>query len=122
MNHVAHLAIRQAGVDPTTPSCSADNEYNGEIGARISAIFVILVGSVFGKTNGFFILPCFHLLIADFITGAVFPVFAQKHKGTKVPECAFFIAKYFGSGVIIATAFIHVCTSIYASSTVSNSW
>lgn len=25
-----------------------------------------------------------------------------------VPKLAFFIAKYFGSGVIIATAFIHV--------------
>ena len=27
-----------------------------------------------------------------------------------MPEWAFFIAKYFGSGVIIATAFIHVRT------------
>lgn len=28
-----------------------------------------------------------------------------------VPPVAFFIAKYFGSGVIIATAFIHVSCS-----------
>lgn len=40
--------------------------------------------------------------------GAVFPVYANRHKGIGVPEWAFFIAKYFGSGVIIATAFIHV--------------
>lgn len=40
--------------------------------------------------------------------GACFPVFAARHKGTGVPDWAFFIAKYFGSGIIIATAFIHV--------------
>ena len=43
--------------------------------------------------------------------GAWFPVYAARHKGVGVPEWAFFIAKYFGSGVIIATAFIHVSTS-----------
>lgn len=40
--------------------------------------------------------------------GACFPVYASRHKGTLVPSWAFFIAKYFGSGIIIATAFIHV--------------
>lgn len=40
--------------------------------------------------------------------GACFPVFAARHEGTRVPAWAFFIAKFFGSGIIIATAFIHV--------------
>ena len=40
--------------------------------------------------------------------GTAFPVFAQRHKRVGVPEWAFFTVKYFGSGVIIATAFIHV--------------
>ena len=40
--------------------------------------------------------------------GACFPVYASRHEGTHVPSWAFFIAKYFGSGIIIATAFIHV--------------
>ena len=40
--------------------------------------------------------------------GAVFPVYARAHKGVRVPEWAFFIAKYFGSGVILATSFIHL--------------
>ena len=51
-------------------------------------------------------------------TGACFPVFAKRHRGLGVPDWAFFIAKYFGSGVIIATAFIHV--SYRLSSRVSN--
>ena len=41
-------------------------------------------------------------------SGALFPVYAARHRGVGVPEWAFFIAKYFGSGVIIATAFIHL--------------
>lgn len=42
------------------------------------------------------------------LAGAAFPVYASRHRGVGVPEWAFFIAKYFGSGVIIATAFIHL--------------
>ncbi|KAK5123385.1 hypothetical protein LTR85_002817 [Meristemomyces frigidus] len=67
--------------------CSSGNDYDGRIGVRISAIFVILLGSFLGTW---------------------FPVFAARHKDVGVPSWAFFIAKYFGSGVIVATAFIHL--------------
>ncbi|KAI9831820.1 MAG: hypothetical protein M1819_004717 [Sarea resinae] len=99
LNELVYLVARQAadGVNSTTngtavlpdahPSCDDGNGYNGKMGLRVSSIFVILVGSVFG---------------------AVFPVFANRHQGVGVPDWAFFIAKYFGSGVIIATAFIHL--------------
>jgi len=83
----AATATAVASTPSANQGCPTDNDYNGQIGARISAIFVILIGSLFG---------------------AVFPVFAQKNQGLKVPQWAFFIAKYFGSGVIIATAFIHL--------------
>ncbi|KAB8070423.1 Zinc/iron permease [Aspergillus leporis] len=68
------------------PPCEAGNDYDGRLGLRVSSIFVILVGSVFG---------------------AIFPIIA-KRRSSKIPSWAFFIAKYFGSGVIIATAFIHL--------------
>ena len=67
--------------------CEAGNDFDGRLGVRISAIFVILAGS---------------------LLGACFPVYAASHKGAGVPSWAFFIAKYFGSGVIVATAFIHL--------------
>lgn len=38
-----------------------------------------------------------------------------------VPKLAFFIAKYFGSGVIIATAFIHVSGAVLTSACVAMS-
>ncbi|PSN69994.1 ZIP zinc/iron transport family [Corynespora cassiicola Philippines] len=88
---LARLVVRQAeeaaGEEAAPPSCSSSNEYNGRMGLRISAVFVILVGSTLG---------------------AVFPVFAKRHKGLGIPDWTFFVAKYFGSGVIIATAFIHL--------------
>ena len=68
-------------------TCDSGNGYDGRLEVRLSSIFVILIGSMWG---------------------AWFPVFAARHKGVGVPEWAFFIAKYFGSGVIVATAFIHV--------------
>ncbi|KAL2857101.1 Zinc/iron permease [Aspergillus pseudoustus] len=81
-----HALVRRAE-DGALPSCETGNEYDGRIGLRISSIFVILVGSTFG---------------------ALFPVFARSFQNSKVPGWAFFVAKYFGSGVIIATAFIHL--------------
>ncbi|KAJ5693132.1 Zinc/iron permease fungal/plant [Penicillium macrosclerotiorum] len=71
-----------------TDACATGNDYDGHMGLRISSIFVIMVGSLFG---------------------ALFPVFARRFSGKGgFPQWAFFIAKYFGSGVIIATAFIHL--------------
>jgi zinc transporter 1/2/3 len=76
---------------PTKPGkmseCPTDNDFDGRMGVRVSAIFVILIGSFLGTW---------------------FPVYAARHRGIGVPGWAFFVAKYFGSGVILATAFIHV--------------
>ncbi|KAL4811026.1 Zinc/iron permease [Aspergillus unguis] len=81
-----HALLRRAE-DGSLPTCDSGNEYDGRMGVRISSIFVILIGSTFG---------------------ALFPVFARSFRNSKAPAWAFFIAKYFGSGVIIATAFIHL--------------
>ncbi|KAL1611522.1 low-affinity Zn(2+) transporter zrt2 [Nothophoma quercina] len=85
---VARLVLRQEGAEADTPvTCDPGNEYDGRMGVRISSIFVILVGSLWG---------------------AVFPTFAKRSRTKLVPAWTFFVAKYFGSGVIIATAFIHL--------------
>ncbi|KIW72148.1 hypothetical protein PV04_00367 [Phialophora macrospora] len=83
---VVHLIARQDG-SAAPPVCDTGNEYDGRIGLRIAAVFIIWVTSSIG---------------------ASFPIFANRHRGLKVPEWVFFICKYFGSGVIIATAFIHL--------------
>ena len=87
INQVLHLTLRQSGGQAIQPACDTGNKYDGRIGLRIAAIFIIWFGST---------------------VGSVFPVYANRHKGMKVPEWTFFVAKYFGSGVIVATAFIHL--------------
>ncbi|KAF9006007.1 ZIP-like iron-zinc transporter [Cyathus striatus] len=66
---------------------SVDGRTDTLLGLRIAAIFIILVGST---------------------SGALFPVLAKRSKWLRVPNGIFEFAKYFGSGVIIATAFIHL--------------
>jgi solute carrier family 39 (zinc transporter), member 1/2/3 len=82
-----HFVARQSGQQAIPPACDTGNSYDGRIGLRVAAIFIIWLGSTIGS---------------------VFPVYANRHKGMKVPEWTFFVAKYFGSGVIVATAFIHL--------------
>ncbi|CRG90445.1 hypothetical protein PISL3812_07489 [Talaromyces islandicus] len=71
---------------------SEGNEYNGHMGARISAIFVILICST----------------LATF-----FPVVAKRMPKVKVPVYVYLFARYFGTGVILATAFVHLLDPAY---------
>lgn len=68
-------------------ACDNGNDYNGMMGARISSVFVVLFASSFG---------------------AFFPILSSKYSFIRMPAWTFFVAKYFGSGVIVATAFIHL--------------
>jgi zinc transporter 1/2/3 len=70
----------------------SENDYNGHLGARISSIFVILfVSSAF----------------------TVFPVLSKRVPAWKIPENVYLFARYFGTGVIIATAFVHLLDPAY---------
>ncbi|KAL4881221.1 ZIP zinc/iron transport family [Aspergillus karnatakaensis] len=84
-----------SSVAESETSCQTGNEYDGNLGLRISAIFVIFLGSLFG---------------------ILFPIYARRAssqektsiRALSFPPWMFFVAKFFGSGVIIATAFIHL--------------
>ncbi|KAJ5689795.1 hypothetical protein N7462_004187 [Penicillium macrosclerotiorum] len=69
-----------------------ENDYNGHLGARISSIFVILfVSSAF----------------------TVFPVISKRMPRWKIPLSVYIFARYFGTGVIVATAFVHLLDPAY---------
>ncbi|KAK6350811.1 high-affinity Zn(2+) transporter zrt1 [Orbilia javanica] len=68
------------------------NEYDGRLGIRIAALFVILAVSTL----------C-----------TIFPVAALRAPGLKVPSYIYLFARYFGAGVIVATAFIHLLAPAY---------
>lgn len=56
VQHIADVVARQAyqsaaastSAAAAPPACDGGNDYDGRVGVRISAIFVILVGSSFG--------------------------------------------------------------------------
>ncbi|KAI9641827.1 hypothetical protein NHQ30_009687 [Ciborinia camelliae] len=81
--------------DPTAIVCYlglGQNEYNGKLGARISALFVILIVSS---------------------AATFFPVVAARVSWMKINIYVYLFARYFGAGVIIATAFIHLLDPAY---------
>ncbi|KOS23186.1 Zinc-regulated transporter 1 [Escovopsis weberi] len=81
--------------DPRDVICylnAGGNDYNGHLGARVSSIFVVLVVST--------------------IT-TIFPVLATRIRSFRVPLYVYLFARYFGAGVIIATAFVHLMDPAY---------
>ena len=82
--------------DPKDVICalnSSDNEYNGQLGARVSALFVIMICSSFAT---------------------FFPVIAKRVPRLRIPLYVYLFARYFGAGVIVATAFIHLLDPAYS--------
>ncbi|CUS25205.1 LAQU0S35e00166g1_1 [Lachancea quebecensis] len=92
------VTISDENVPDSWKICTIDgvyfggNSYSGSLGARISSIFVIL-------------------FVSTFFT--LFPVIAAKSKRLKVPKYVYLFARYFGTGVIVATAFIHLLDPAY---------
>lgn len=81
--------------DPRDIICylsGGEEEQQGRLDVRISAVFVIFIAST---------------------VTTVFPVLATRVKSFRVPLYVYLFARYFGSGVIIATAFIHLLDPAY---------
>ncbi|KAI0060637.1 ZIP-like iron-zinc transporter [Artomyces pyxidatus] len=74
-------------LDDDVLNCGSGGGAHTYTGLRIASVFIIWAGSSFG---------------------ALFPVLARRSSLVNVPHSVFDFAKYFGSGVIIATAFIHL--------------
>lgn len=82
-------------VRPRDVTCfmnASGDQYNDNLGACISSIFVILIVSTFGN---------------------VFPVLAARVRRLRIPLYAYLFARYFGAGVIIATAFVNLLDPAY---------
>lgn len=81
-------SVDLATADPRDVICylnAGENEYDGRLGTRVAALFVILVLSS----------AC-----------TFFPVVASRVRWVKINIYVYLFARYFGAGVIIATAFI----------------
>ncbi|KUJ23521.1 ZIP zinc/iron transport family [Mollisia scopiformis] len=88
--------VNLTAADPVDIICylaQSQNEYNGSLGARISSIFVIGLVST----------------VATF-----FPVLAARVRWLRINIYVYLFARYFGAGVIVATAFIHLLDPAYS--------
>lgn len=88
-------AVNLDEADPRDIICylnSGGNEYDGRLGARIAALFVILI-------------------VSTAVT--FFPVVAKRVRRLRIPLYVYLFARYFGAGVIVATAFIHLLDPAY---------
>ncbi|KAK4246166.1 Zinc/iron permease [Corynascus novoguineensis] len=87
--HQQLLVGREGGGDAAeaVPECEVSPASTDHWGLRIASIFVIFVGSAIG---------------------ALLPIFLARTSRLRVPKLCFFIAKYFGTGVILATAWMHL--------------
>ncbi|GAA6008183.1 hypothetical protein JCM11491_001919 [Sporobolomyces phaffii] len=72
--------------EPSDPGCGNDSPYNGRLGLRVGAIFIILATSA---------------------VGTLFPIISRRSK-LPLSEKVHLAFKNFGSGVLVATAFIHL--------------
>ncbi|CAB4445925.1 unnamed protein product [Rhizophagus irregularis] len=79
----------------TTGECSSGSEFDARtynLGLHIGALFIVLTTSSLGS---------------------FLPVMSKKFPKFKVPSYIFFFCKHFGTGVIVATAFIHMLPSSF---------
>ncbi|KAI1427894.1 Fe transport protein 3 [Xylaria sp. FL1777] len=77
------------------PVCGSGNKVGEyDVGLHTLGLFLVLAASIFG---------------------AGFPVVAKKVKWLKVPTKVFFACKHFGTGVLIATAFVHLLPTAWLS-------
>jgi zinc transporter 1/2/3 len=89
------MAFDPTNVDLTTASARdiicylqlGENQYSGHLPARISAVFVMLVVSTLGTA---------------------FPYIGKQMPRLRIPISVYLFARYFGSGVVVSTAFIHL--------------
>ncbi|KAK0716445.1 Zinc/iron permease [Apiosordaria backusii] len=87
LNHTMRRSELVLRDEAPAPSCVGTLSSRDDLGLRIASVFIILLGSA---------------------VGALLPVWLARSSKLRVPKLCFFIAKYFGTGVIIATAFMHL--------------
>ncbi|KYK62016.1 membrane zinc transporter [Drechmeria coniospora] len=74
-------------MEAAAASCDGEAVDSGRRGLRIAAIFIIMIAS---------------------LLGAFLPILLNRQTKMHVPKFTFFVCKYFGTGVIIATAWMHL--------------
>ncbi|QDS67762.1 hypothetical protein FKW77_006324 [Venturia effusa] len=92
----SELARRQDGDIPERPACGGKNKGRYNTPIHVGALVLILALST---------IAC------------AFPIIARKYPHLPIPHQFIFLSRHFGTGVLIATAFVHLFPTAYISLT-----
>jgi zinc transporter 1/2/3 len=110
MEAAAALLLRsviQDEVNDASISCETGNDFNGALPLRISSIFVILLGSLAGILFPLLARPA-PTSTSSLSTSSPKRLFSKTRFKIHIPQPLLFASKHFGSGILLATAFIHL--------------
>jgi len=92
----SELARRQQDGTPERPACGSKSKGNYNTPAHVGALLLILALST---------IAC------------AFPIIARRYPRLPIPHHFIFLSRHFGTGVLIATAFVHLFPTAYISLT-----
>jgi solute carrier family 39 (zinc transporter), member 1/2/3 len=90
------LFAEMADAKPQCGTKPGEEAEEYDLPLHVAALFMVLIASAFG---------------------AGFPVVAKRVKWMKIPPGVFFACKHFGTGVLVATAFVHLLPTAFGSLT-----
>lgn len=85
-----------------TPHRKRSSCASGGIGSGVDYNLPLHVGALF-------------IILFVSFTGCAFPILASKVPGLRIPARFFFVVRHFGTGVLIATAFVHLLPTAFVS-------
>ena len=78
---------------------------DADLAARLLIMAVIFVVSLVGKSLRILFST---IRLTDSLVAVSFPTITETYRSVRVPSVFFFVGKHFGTGVILATAFVHL--------------
>jgi zinc transporter 1/2/3 len=113
--HILHAELlRRQQDNDERPKCgSKDGKGYYNTPVHVFALFLILTLSTAGPYTSSHTLQC----TADYATACSFPVIVKRFPSIPVPHQFLFISRHFGTGVLIATAFVHLLPTAFESLT-----
>jgi zinc transporter 1/2/3 len=102
----------------TRPACGSGKKDSYDTGIHVFALFLILFVSTAGPSTPRPLHTAQPQLTDSIFPACGFPLFSQRlTKGTKRQRTVLFVCQHFGTGVLLATAFVHLLPTAFTSLT-----
>ncbi|KAL9944511.1 hypothetical protein ACHAQF_008563 [Verticillium nonalfalfae] len=117
---LAELTRRKDDGDKTKPQCGSGKRGSYDLALHIGALVLILSLSTICKLDSsllYFTLVTRTLLISQPHTACGIPLLPRRNSGGRLQKRILFYCQHFGTGVLLATAFVHLLPTAFLSLT-----